>query len=32
MVNNTNHITYKIEDLSEELILGSFYAEELQKT
>jgi len=31
-VNNTNPITYKIEDLSEEPILGSFYAEELQKT
>jgi len=31
-VNNTNPITYKIKDLSEEPILGSFYAEELQKT
>jgi len=31
-VNNTNSITYKIKDLSEEPILGSFYAEELQKT
>jgi len=31
-VNNTNPITYKIKDLNEEPILGSFYAKELQKT
>jgi len=31
-LNNTNPVTYKINDLSEEPILGSFYAEELQKT
>jgi len=31
-VNNTNPITYTIEDLSEEPILGSFSVEELQKT
>ena len=31
-VNKTNPITYKIKALSEEPILGSFYAEELQKT
>jgi hypothetical protein len=28
----TNPLTYKIKDLSEEPILGSFYTEELQKT
>lgn len=31
-VNPTNPVTYKIKDSSEEPILGSFYAEELQKT
>lgn len=31
-VNNTNPITYKLKDLNDEPILGSFYAEELQKT
>ena len=31
-VNQTNPVTYKIKDLNEEPILGSFYAEELQKT
>jgi len=31
-VNNTHPITYKIKHLSEEPILGSFYAEELQNT
>ena len=31
-VQQTNPITYKIKDLSDEPILGSFYTEELQKT
>ena len=31
-VNKTSPITYKIKDLNEEPILGSFYTEELQKT
>ena len=31
-VNNTNPITYKLKDLNDEPILGSFYAQELQKT
>jgi transposase InsO family protein len=31
-VNNTNPITYKLKDLNDEPILGSFYTEELQKT
>jgi transposase InsO family protein len=31
-VQPTNPVTYKIKDLSEEPILGSFYTEELQKT
>ena len=31
-VKNTNPITYKIKDLNDEEILGSFYTQELQKT
>lgn len=31
-INNTNPITYKLKDLNNEPILGSFYTEELQKT
>jgi hypothetical protein len=31
-VNSTNPITYKLKDLADEQILGSFYTEELQKT
>ena len=31
-VNNTNPITYLLEDLNGEEIQGSFYTEELQKT
>ena len=31
-VNQTNPVTYKIKDLNEEPISGSFYTEELQKT
>ena len=29
---NTNPITYKIKDLNDEKIIGSFYSKELQKT
>lgn len=31
-IKDTNPITYEIEDLKHEPILGSFYNEELQKT